>query len=144
MPTSPEYFIGLRNTSSIRRGLLESAKQSVLLLKAQYGLRETRAKKKELIEQLTHHIAEIEVLTSGLDEDLPAHSRDDMPEAVRRAAQRLEEKEQLSERPASVVTKKPDPIVEKPKPVKQVDTVDQEIRDLEKQLSAIESKLNKL
>lgn len=146
MSGSPDYFIGLQNTVTIRKGLLEAAKESVLVLKAQYRLRDIRAQKKAYIDQLATHVSEVTSLIDALDADLPEHDREHMPEAVRRAAQRIEERQHAHEAPP--VAPKPKPVPKpKPKPqLRPVETVDSEaeLRALEQKLSSIESKLNKL
>ncbi len=148
MSGAPEYFIGLQNTVAIRKGLLEAAKESVLLLKAQYRLREIRSQKRAYIDQLSQHVTEVTSLVEALDQDLPEHDRDNMPEAVRRAAQRIEERQHAHEEEiAPVVKPKPKPIPKpkpRPKVVQDNTNAEAELRALEEKLASIESKLNKL
>lgn len=145
MSQAPEYFIGLQNTVVIRKGLLEAAKGSVTVLKSHYRLREVRAEKRAYMQQITQHLSEVSTLVDSLDQDLPTHDRDQMPEAVRRAAPRLAEQHpepepQKAPRPAPAPKPKPTP----PKSKKRSRDAENELRALEAKLSDIESKLNKL
>jgi len=148
--SDPEYFIGLQNTVAIRKGLLESAKDSVTVLKSQYRLREIRVQKVAYIQQLEKHVSELITLVAGLDQGLPEHKPTQMPEAVQRAIQRIEERKKAqSFRPvktsAPQIVSKPAP---KPTPKPSAPRPDAsaalELRELEAKLSDIESKLNKL
>lgn len=143
MSEAPDYYIGLQNTVTIRKGLLEAAKQSVILLKAQYHLREVREQKQLRMKQIMQHLSIANKLVIELDASLPEHNREHMPEAVRKAAQRIEQRQKAHNQERSHPVTIPEPKVFS-QPISEKKDVDKELQALESKLSDIESKLNKL
>ena len=169
-----QYYLGIENPDRLRRDLLETAKLSVTVLKAQYRLKELRSQKMAKIEQLREAVTEIDAMMDKLQKALPEHNRDNLPEAAKRAMEQAQRERKLdedyynepldysepqAEPEESIEEVFDEPVEEEPLPRARrgrspapvsddyfVDPVEsaEQLGKLEEKLSLIESKLNKL
>ena len=66
-----EVHIAIMEPESLRRYVLESAKDSIQFLQRQEGLEDIRQKKKELFEELSGVLKELVFLNNKLDKAIP-------------------------------------------------------------------------
>lgn len=148
------YYLSLKNPVEIRRGFLETAKDSVELLKSQYALRELRVRKKKYLNHLVDIIAELDMLMVRLDEVTPEHDSSAMPEVAKHMRTRNTSEEKVNKESKSEKTvsktpkksvKKKAKVVKKEEPkLSEEEQAVQAMSKLEQKLASIESKLNKL
>ncbi|PLW79718.1 hypothetical protein C0585_06340 [Candidatus Woesearchaeota archaeon] len=71
MDTSKNFFVGIENSKTFRRNLLEASKNTVSILRFYQKVLNIRDKKKRKIDQLKRNLDEINSLIAHLDNAMP-------------------------------------------------------------------------
>ena len=125
------FFVGVKEPLEIRRNLLESSREMVLLLQMYEKFRTVREEKKREMEKLREYVRDIALLASRLKRHLPKTKLRALPlDEIKKAERKIEQ-----------ITVLAPEAKEEEKVVRKELT---EIEKLEAELASIEMKLNQL
>lgn len=136
------YFVKVEDASTIRKSVLESTKETILMLKRYQFLLDIKDQKKTLMTTISKDMKDLIALISELEKVVPAESLKEIqaflpkPEKKERIASKKGKKgksvkeKKVEEKPVVVAPPKPKPL--------------SEMEKLEKALGDIESRLSQL
>ena len=117
-----EFYVGIKNSTSLRRNLLESSKSVIMSLENFERIKQIESEKTELKEKLKNDVKELKMLFSKLEKSMPEEISQSLPKKEIKPVQKQ-------------TLRKQNPRTE---------FEDKEIEKLNKHLSMIEERLAKL
>lgn len=118
-------YVGIEDPVSMRRDILEASKSLVRVLKGQHGLREAKATKHKLIEELRNKVTEIG--------ELVAEARHMLPKMEMSLPEEKKERAVKAKKPAASKA----PAMPKPKVEAHIDKFERELQDIEDKLKSL-------
>ena len=111
-PFSQAFFMRIDSPADFRRGILESSKMTLSILKQIYGVKKIREAKQDLITKISKELKELKILAYKANELMPAHRKEDLRKMFPRLYLEQKTKEKAVEEPVENLVWKP---IKKPK-----------------------------
>ena len=121
-----EYFVKVDDGKELRKQLLEGSKLSIGIIKQEFAIKETRARKEQLLDKIRDDIKELHFLVGTLEKELPVLTKKELNE--------MAPKKIVPVHPAAKKEAAPEPEPERLS----------KLQRLESSLEMIEKRLNKL
>lgn len=137
---STKYVVAIPDQTLLRRNVLTAAKYAIEVIKGQKRLDDIRIERERMMEELTRSIETINKHMGELSKAMPKHTKSSLPASLKsvKSPKKKESKKKAAPKKPKVQKKASKP-PEEPKSPHGLD-----LNALERKLSSIESKLNKL